>query len=178
MKFLKDKGFVIKRVSFGESDRFITLYTQNNGKIELVAKGVKKITSRRSSHIEPFNILSFQAVHGHKDYILTEVELVKSSSSLKKTLEGYASVFRMCELIERLCPYGERNTQVFDVVMSLLDEQDSRSIEEKMFIAQTQLLSSLGYWDSRKTFISATALTRFIENIMERQMKTDQFFSI
>jgi hypothetical protein len=84
----------------------------------------------------------------------------------------------MCELIEKLCPYGERNTEVFDVVMSLLDEQDTRAIEEKMFHAQTQLLSSLGYWDSRKTFISATALTRFIENIMERQMKTDQFFSV
>lgn len=178
MKFLKDKGFVIKRVSFGESDRFITVYTRHYGKLELVARGVKKITSRRSSHIEPFNMLSFQAVQGHKGYILTEVELLKSSQSLKNDLYGYASLFKMCEIIDKLCPAEEPNSQIFDIARSLLDENDRRPLEEKMFDVQVELLTSLGYWESRKKFISATALNRYIESIMERKFKTDQFFAI
>ncbi len=176
MKYLKDIGFVIKRVNFGESDRYITLYTKEHGKMEVVAKGVRKITSRRSSHIEPLNIITFQAIKGYKNYILTEVELVKATDALKTDLKSCAALFMMCELIDTLCPYDEKNTALFHAVLQKLQE---KSIDEAAIHAfQIDILTHLGYWDAKKAFRDGQDIQQFIENITERKMKTPQIFNL
>jgi len=52
MKSYKTEGIIIKRKNFGEADRILTIFTKNKGKISIVAKGVRKINSRRAPHIE------------------------------------------------------------------------------------------------------------------------------
>ena len=74
MIYLKDVGFVVKRINLGEADRFVTIFTQNNGKIEVLAKGVRKITSKRSSHIELLNLVRFHSIKTSKNIILTEIQ--------------------------------------------------------------------------------------------------------
>ena len=46
-------GIVIKQRSFGESDKFADILT-NEGIIEIPVKGVKKITSKNSSSVQLF----------------------------------------------------------------------------------------------------------------------------
>ena len=86
MQFLKDRGFILKRVNFGDSDRYITIFTKNHGKIEVIAKGVRRITSRRASSVELLNLIEFQSVRSRKNYVLTEVKLIDSFEELKKEL--------------------------------------------------------------------------------------------
>ena len=112
MRYLNDIGFVVKRVNLGEADRFITLFTKNNGKIEVLAKGVRKINSRRSSHIELLNLINFNSVKTSKNYILTEVDLVSSFESRKQTLDQCETLFLLCELINALCPHEQVNREV------------------------------------------------------------------
>jgi len=88
MRYLKDQGFVIRRINFGDSHRFITLFTKNNGKVEVVAKGVRKITSKRASSVELLNLIEFQSVHTSKNFILTEVKLLDSFENLKQDLKN------------------------------------------------------------------------------------------
>ena len=46
------EAVVLRRHDFGETDRILTLYTPTHGKLRAIAKGVRRITSRRSGHIE------------------------------------------------------------------------------------------------------------------------------
>ena len=50
----KTEAIIIKRVKLGEADRIITFYTPHLGKLQGVAKGVRKITSKLGGHLEPF----------------------------------------------------------------------------------------------------------------------------
>ncbi len=45
-RYWKDQGIVLKSINFGELDRIITLFTRKKGKIQVVAKGARKVGNR------------------------------------------------------------------------------------------------------------------------------------
>ncbi len=174
MRYLKDRGFILKRVNFGDSDRYITIFTRYNGKIELVAKGVRKITSRRASAVELLNLIEFQTIKGPRNYILTETKLIDPFGELKNDLANIEKVFTTCELIDAIMPLGQKHTDVFELMTRAL----SRMRDEKTLILfQAKLLTLLGYWDRRVSFRSPDHVQHHIEQILERKLKTRGVFN-
>lgn len=176
MQFLKDVGFVIKRTNVGEADKFITLFTQNNGKVEVLAKGVRKIKSRRGAAIELVNLIKFQAVKTRKNFILTEVETVSSFDHIKQDFASVQLVFLVCELLNALCPLGEVNSQVFDLLRFTFDNIDKKKMGQQTFEFQIKLLESLGFWSTKNTITSDSELRNYIESIIEKKVKTKLYF--
>lgn len=176
MRYVKDKAFVLRRINFGDSDRYITLFTQNNGKIEVVAKGVRKISSRRAAACELLNLIEFQAVKTSKNLILTEVKLIDSFEHLKNELTNIKKVFLMCELLEAVLPVAVRHQEVFDLIERAAGKvhQDQKN----MAYFQAKLLSELGFWDSSKSFKNEDHLQSYIEQVIERKLKTEDSFKI
>lgn len=176
MQYLKDRAFVIKRVNFGDSDRFLTLFSQNHGKIEVVAKGVRKITSRRASSIELVNLIDFQAVRSARNHILTEVKLVDSFSRLKCDLNHMKKVFLTCELIDVLLPSMQKHEDIFDLLTRALSSMSDS--EKNILYFQAKLVSMLGFWDSSEPFKNGDHIREHIESIIERKLKTRVSFEI
>jgi DNA repair protein RecO (recombination protein O) len=170
MQYLNDVGFVVKRKNLGEADRFVTFYTQNNGKIEVMAKGVRKITSRRSSHIELLNLVRFNSVKTRKNFILTEVSLINSFEFRKDTLKQCEIAFLVCELVDNLCPHGQSNSELFSLIGEFL--KSGLSEEEAILKFETNLLSLLGYWDTERKFTTEKESRYFIESLIERKIKS------
>ena len=170
MTYLNDTGFVVKRVNLGEADRFVTLYTKNNGKMEVLAKGVRKISSRRSSHIELLNLIRFNSIKTAKNFIMTEVELVNSFEKRKNTLKQCEVAFLVCELIDSLCPFGQVNQELFVKVYEFLS---SGGIEDQDLLQfETSILSILGYWDVERKFNTEEESRKFIESLIEKKIKS------
>lgn len=175
MQFLRDRGFILRRINFGDSDRYITIFTKNHGKIEVMARGVRKITSRRSSAVELLNLIEFQSVRSHKNYILTEVKLIDSFEELKREIIHIKKVFLMCELIDAVLPQGARHPDVFDLI-----DRASRKIvdnERNILYFQAKLLTLLGFWDGQVAFKNRDHLDQYTEQIIERKLKTRNVFN-
>lgn len=177
MQFLKDTAFVIKRVNVGEADKFITLYSQNNGKVEVLAKGVRKIKSRRASSIELLNLVCFQSVRTRKNFILTEVEVLNTFEHIKNDYTQMQIVFLMCELINALCAAGQVNDDVFHLMKNTLERINQDSAGQETFDFQVKLLENLGFLDNRKQPIQNDhQLRSYIESIIEKKVKTKLYF--
>src|SRR5210317_2261042 len=86
-------AIVLKHQDYGEADRILTLYTREQGKLRALAKGVRKVHSRKSGHLEPFTLVSLQLAHGRSWPIVSQAEAQNIYDNLKKDLEtiGYAS---------------------------------------------------------------------------------------
>lgn len=176
MQFLKDQGFILKRVNFGDSDRYITIFTRNHGKIEVVAKGVRKITSRRASSVELLNLIEFQSVRSRKNYVLTEVALIDSFEELKQEIAHIKKVFLMCELLDAVLPREQRHPDVFDLI-----ERAARKItedEKNILYFQAKLLTLLGFWDQKFAFKNEDHLDQYTEQIIERKLKSRHVFDL
>lgn len=170
MRYLNDTGFVVKRVNLGEADRFVTILTQNNGKVEVLAKGVRKITSRRASHIELLNLVRFNSVKTSKNFILTEIDLINSFENKKETLHQFEIMFLLCELIDNLCPYGQHNFEVYSSMNDFLQKGDFT--DEALMKFETDILIHLGYWNYGRKFTNEKEVRTFIESLIERKIKS------
>ncbi|RJQ26258.1 DNA repair protein RecO [Candidatus Parcubacteria bacterium] len=176
MKYLKDTGFVIKKVNLGDADRFVTILSKNHGKVEVLAKGVRKITSRRASALEPLNLIKFQAIERKKTPLLTEVELINPFSSSKNSLSNISLIFLVCELVDKLCPYGQKNESVFNLVGQTLNKISLQNISSTIFNFEKELITILGFWDANKDFRNQDDIQSYIESIIERKIKTTVMF--
>lgn len=170
MTYLSDYGLVLRRVNLGEADRFITLYTRDNGKVEVLAKGVRKITSKRSSHIEPLNLIRFHSVKTSKNFILTEVEVIDSFENRKSDLKQCEIAFFVCELIDNLCPHGQVNKEIFLEVSDFL--RGGRYDDGSLLEFEVKILSLLGYWNVERKFKNEEESRLFIESVIERKIKS------
>ena len=58
------EAIVLKTIDFGETDRILTLLTRHFGKVSVVAKGIRKPTSRLAGHAEPLTHATYQLARG------------------------------------------------------------------------------------------------------------------
>ncbi|MBI4097981.1 MAG: DNA repair protein RecO [Candidatus Levybacteria bacterium] len=170
MRVFKTEGIIIKRKNFGEADRILTVFTKRHGKIKIIAKGVRKITSRRSSHVELLN-LSVMGVHEGKIPVLTEAESLNHHSNLKNDLRKTGYAFYICELIDGMLAEHQENRAVFELLEQTLFEleivKDPRPLIRKF---EEEMLILLGFWPKDKIFLEDSDM--FIEGVLERRIKT------
>ncbi len=70
MQTFSTKAIILNRQDFRENDLRVVVYSKDYGKLELVARGAKKQTSKMAGHVEPFNLVNLMAVKGKQfDYI-------------------------------------------------------------------------------------------------------------
>lgn len=178
MKYLSDSAFVIRRVNFSEADRYITLFTRHFGKQEIVAKGVRKITSKRQSHLELLNKIKFHSLQTKKNYILTEVEVISTFSELKDQKGKLSAVFLICELVDKLCPVNVKHENIFNLIDRTITDLYQKDTTTVLYQFEIQLLTYLGFWDEKKEFKSSEDLESFIESIVERKIKSRLFLKL
>ena len=61
-----DQVIVLTNYLFRECDSLITVYGKNNGKLDLVARGTAKITSKLAGHLEPISLSNLMIINGKK----------------------------------------------------------------------------------------------------------------
>jgi DNA repair protein RecO (recombination protein O) len=101
------EAVVLRHSDFGEADRLLTLYTREHGKVRAIAKGARKIASRKAGHLEPFTRVKLQFAKGRDLLIVTQAETIDAYPSLRAdlTLTGYAAY--VLELLDRFVPDEE-----------------------------------------------------------------------
>lgn len=141
------EAVVLRHADWGEADRILTLYTREYGKIRAVAKGARKMRSRKAGHLEPFTRITVQLARARDLSIITQVETLEAYLSLREDLllMGYASY--AMELLDRLT-YDEEGGN--PTIFHLLTETLARLAGEvapwlALRYYEMRLLDSLGY---------------------------------
>jgi|SRR3989344_1602782 len=175
MRSYKLEGIIIKRKNFSEADRILTVFSKNRGKIQVMAKGVRKITSRRAAHVELLNLSSL-SLHEAKMLILTEAQTINHFSSLKNDLRKASFAFYICELVDGLNPFHQENRAVFNLLeKTLYDLEIEEDPRRRIKRFEQEMLILLGFWPRERMFLEDS--DRFIEGIMEKKIKTKRIFS-
>lgn len=173
MKNFKTEGIIIKRRDFSEADRFVTLFTKKHGRIRVLAKGVRRIPSRRGPNIELFNHVTFFIHKGRSFDILSEVQVHNTYERIRKNLELIGLAYYVCELVDGLCAEHQPHPKIYDLLITTLNELDTGLIHT----FETVLLAELGFWPHDKTFPQHVSTTSFIEQILERKLKSKKILA-
>lgn len=174
MRAYKTEGIVLKRRNLGEADRILTILSREYGKITVIAPGVRRIPSRRSSHVELLNFSQFTLYGKSKAFlpIVTQAQALESFSSVKKNLHKIGYAYYICELVNGLCAENQENRRVFFHLKSILSELsetlDAAGLVKKF---EKDLLTELGFWSEAK-LLQTQDSRKVMERLLEKKLKT------
>ena len=142
----KAQGIVLKRINFSEADRLVTIFTKQHGKLKLIAKGIRKPTSRKKGHLELFTHVKLQVAKTKSIDLITEAETISSFSALRPNLNRVRIAYLFSELVDQLTPEAQEQQNIYDLMLKNFTILNSKSAS-KNFIAnfEKSLLELLGF---------------------------------
>jgi len=163
------EAVVLRHFDWGEADRLLTLYTRERGKVRAIAKGARKIKSRKAGHLEPFTRVTLQLARGRDLLIVTQAETIDAYQPLREDLvkTGYASY--LVELLDRFT--YEEESENYNIFRLLTESLSRLACEEDPWLAiryyEVRLLDHLGF---RPQLFECA-------NCREKIQAVDQFFA-
>jgi len=144
---LRVDAVVLRHSDFGEADRLLTLYTRQRGKMRVIAKGARKIASRKAGHIEPFTNVTMQLATGRDMFILTQADTLDAYLPLREDLILTSQASYVIELLDRFTYEDEmENSAIFRLLTDTLSRLASR-IDPWLVLRhyEMRLLDQLGF---------------------------------
>ncbi|MCL4365784.1 DNA repair protein RecO [Patescibacteria group bacterium] len=145
MQGIKVEGIILRRRDLGEADRILTVFTYQKGKISVLAKGVRRITSRRSGNVELLNRVSIFLHQAKTFFILTEANSLDTYQKLKEDLMLSTYAFHVIELVDKLTAENQENRILYEYLVNVLQRlsRNPRQIFIRAF--EVKILANLGF---------------------------------
>lgn len=143
-------AIVLRVHDLGESDKIVTFYSQQEGKLAGIAKGAKKSKKRFSNKLEIFSLL--QVFYNERSrtrtglFRIDEAELLNPFMSLRQNYDRYVSGVLACELIYCWVRDYDADKNIFNLLLWILQSLDKGSSPRvSQIFFQVKLYTLLGY---------------------------------
>ncbi len=146
----RTQGFIFKKVDRGEADRIFTIFTKDFGKLELLAKAERKITSKLRAGLELFYLSEIEFIQGKTHKTLTDTILINNFKNLRSDLKRLKIAYRVSEVLDKLVRGQEPDKKIWQLLNEVFNRLNSLEIKNwKIRIVYHyflwNLLSILGY---------------------------------
>lgn len=145
MATYKTQAIIIKRRNFGEADRLLTLYTQNEGKIVVIAKGVRRSRAKLVGHTEQFYLLNLQLAEGKTWDVVVSADIINNFNNIRSKSNLTNQAYFLAELVDSLTHEAEPHQEIFDLMQSALIRFDQGRDELIIPYFSFKILSFLGH---------------------------------
>ncbi len=142
----KTQAIVLRQRKLGEADKIVTLYTSHGGRVDAVAKGVRRTKSKLAGHLEPLTLGSYLLAEGRELDIVTQAETVDAFPGLREDLERLSRGLYCAELVDRLTPERSEGNPIFRLLhetLGYLGTSPGYELAVRRF--ELRLMDQLGY---------------------------------
>lgn len=167
-------AIVLKRRNIGEADRIVTIFSKEYGKMRVIAKGIRRIASRRSPHVEVFSHSILMLHRGNTWDMVTEATPIDTFSFLRLQLPRVTSAYYLCELVDVLLPDRQEHRDVYTLLLGALQTLNGATQIDPVVANEQyalELLRTLGYLAHDRS-LPATRIDPYIEQIIEKRLRT------
>ena len=98
---IRTEAIVLRQRPLGDADRICVLFSPTRGRIEAVAKGVRKPLSKLTGHVEPLSRGVFGLAHGRSLEVVTDAQTLDSWPPLHEDMDRMTEALVMVELVDR-----------------------------------------------------------------------------
>ena len=145
----KTSAIVLSTLDYGESDKIVSFYSADFGKIKGIAKGAKKSRKRFANALEPFtnvSLLFSQRRAGALSFV-ENCAITNHYGRIRDNLRTTLTASYFVELTDRFTLEGKASEKLFVLLsqfLSLLNENNGNS-EKLARIFEIRLLKLMGY---------------------------------
>jgi len=139
----RTKGFIFKKSEKAESDQVFSVFTEDFGRIEIIAKAVRKITSKLRSNIDIFYLSEVEFVQGKNSKTLTDAIKIKRFDSIYKDIKKIKVAFRVSDILDSFIKGEEKDEKTFNFLNEFFDNINIKLEKAKNY----QLLFQYFFWN-------------------------------
>jgi DNA repair protein RecO (recombination protein O) len=145
---LKTQAIVLRSIRYGEADRVLHLYTPHLGRINAIAKGIRRSRSRFGARLEPFFHVHAVLHEGRGELAtITSVDTVAVNAELRDHAETLDAAARACDAVARLFETPDPHPEVFRLLvneLTLLNESERHARAANGLAFRLKLLLAAG----------------------------------
>jgi len=119
------EAIVLRHSDFGEADRLLVLYARGQGKLRALAKGVRRIRSRKAGHLQPLTATRLLLAQGRNFAIVTQAEAVATFPALRADLDRYTYAAYAAELADKFTFEGEDHPGLYRLLFDTLQRLEN-----------------------------------------------------
>jgi DNA repair protein RecO (recombination protein O) len=142
----KVEALVLRHSDWGEADRMLVIFSPHQGKTRVVAKGVRRLRSRKAGHLEPFTRVSLLLARGRDLWIVTQAETIEAYMPLRENLVLTSQAAYVVELLDRFTYDEGPNPSLYKLVcdtLQRLSNGDDPFLVQRYY--DIRLLDQLGF---------------------------------
>ncbi|TSC75212.1 MAG: DNA repair protein RecO (recombination protein O) [Parcubacteria group bacterium Gr01-1014_30] len=133
----------MKKTDRGESDQLLTVYTKDFGRLEILAKAVRKISSKLRSASELFYLSEIEFIQGKTLKTLTDAVLIDKFSAIRSDLKKLKVAYKVAEDFDNLIKGQEKDPKIWH----LLSETFQRLNNQSLVISRLSLVYYYFFWN-------------------------------
>lgn len=165
----KVEAVIISHRDFGEADRLVKLFSRAEGKLTAIAKGARRIRSRKAAHLEPFTHASLILAVGRTFWIITQADTLTDFPNIRADLQKTARTAYILELTDQLSTEYQADDSMYRLILDTLKRiEKSGDIFNSVCFFELQVLGFSGF---RPELFRCVGCGKEI-------MAEDQFFSV
>ena len=118
---IRTEAIVLRQRPLGDADRICVLFSPTRGRIEAVAKGVRKPLSKLAGHVEPLSRGQFGLAPGRSLFVVTDAQTLDSWPSLHDDVARMTEALAMAELVDRTTDVDVSSGPLYQLLRHSLD---------------------------------------------------------
>src|SRR3989338_612406 len=126
-RYAKDRGFVIKKSPLMGDNVLITLFSMDRGKHIAKAYGLKKIKSRRASHVETGNLINFSSYEKSGYATLGQTELIYGYSKVRRSEIKLQLLFVYLFVLNKILHENQPEPALFSITTDFFKSLNNKS---------------------------------------------------
>ena len=124
----KVNGITLRAVNYKDSDRILTIFSLEKGKITANARGVRKANAKMKQIAEPFCFAETILAEKSGRYTVTEINSFDAFYPIRMDLEKYYAGMTALELTDAILPDGLESASHFVLIVDLLKKLAYKSV--------------------------------------------------
>lgn len=119
-------GLILKKEERGEADQLFTIYTKEFGKVEILGRAIRKISSKLRAGADIFYLSEIEFIQGKVYKTLTDAILIDKFDILRKSLRRFKLARNIAEILNNLIIGQEKDEAVWQLLIEAFDELNTR----------------------------------------------------
>lgn len=147
MAIRKVDGFILKRIPFRDTSLLVTIFSLEQGKVKLVAKGVRKDRKAVMGAFEPFSEVTVNYYEKLRSdiHLLSGISVLNANSELRSKLIQFSHISYFSELIDTLFGPHDPHPRFYVFLKKIVELLRVVPPEKLARLFEVQLLKEVGF---------------------------------
>ena len=144
----RTEGFIFKKEDRLEADSVLSVFTKDFGRIEVLARAVRKINAKLRTDSEIFSFCEVEFVQGKNKKTLTDAKISERFSVIKKSPEKLETAYWISSLLQHFIKGQESDQAILDLIYESFTVLNDIEVKKRELVFEYffwNFISLLGY---------------------------------